>query len=40
MTVARTLDQPVRQQVGTRSVSGKEPMLERVFMLVTKGRVT
>jgi ABC-2 type transport system ATP-binding protein len=38
--VAELLDQLIRQGVGIRSFAEKEPTLEDVFMLVTKGLVT
>jgi ABC-2 type transport system ATP-binding protein len=38
--VAQLLDQLVTQGVGIRSFAEKEPTLEDVFMLVTKGLVT
>ena len=38
--VADLLQQLITQQVGVRSFSEKEPTLEDVFMMVTKGLVS
>jgi ABC-2 type transport system ATP-binding protein len=38
--VAELLNELIRQRVGVRSFGEKEPTLEDVFMLVTKGLVS